>query len=66
MHVHIDRIEAGNFNDFISGGVGLPRDQQSIPSTVIQYTSLLHPMARKLIQEKAEGWLAITLLERTV
>lgn len=49
MHLHIARTEAVNFNDFISGGVGLPRDQQSIRSSVIQYTGLLHPMARKLI-----------------
>lgn len=46
MHLPIARIEAVNFNDFISGGVGLPRDKQSIRNTVIQDTDLLQPIAR--------------------
>lgn len=46
MHLPIARIEAVNFNDFISGGVGLPRDKQSIRNTVIQDTDLLQPIVR--------------------
>lgn len=53
MRLHIARTEAVNFNDFISGGVGLPRDKQSIRNTVIQDTRLLQPIARKLTREKS-------------